>query len=82
MFRALSCVVYTLIDNYVCIEYLPCQSKTLSAISCYPTFKDTSFNLLLSIGIPELLLNIVSCHGWIHEETKFNCDIEFPNLSD
>ena len=36
--RVLSCVVYSLIDNYVCIEYLPCQSKTLISISSKPTF--------------------------------------------
>ena len=29
MYRVLSCVVYTLIDNYVFIDYLPCQSKQL-----------------------------------------------------
>ena len=52
LYIVLSCVVYTLIDNYVCIEYLPCQSKNLSIISCDPTFKDTSFNLLLGIVIP------------------------------
>ena len=50
--RVLRCVVYTLIDNYVCIDYLSCKSKTLSAISCNPTFKYTSFNTLLGIGIP------------------------------
>ena len=59
----LSCVVYTLIDNYECIDYLPCQSKTLCVISNNPTFKGTSFNLLLVIGIPEQLLNLVYCHG-------------------
>ena len=32
VYRVLSCVVYSLIDNYVCIEYLSCQSKTLSSI--------------------------------------------------
>ena len=52
VYRVLSCVVYTLIDNYVCIDYLSCKLKTLSNISCHPTFKDTSFNLLLGIGIP------------------------------
>ena len=31
-YRVLSCVVYTLIDNYVCIDYISCQSKTLSDI--------------------------------------------------
>ena len=48
----LSCVVYTLIDNYVFIDYMPFQSKTLIDISSNPKFKDTIFNLLLSIGIP------------------------------
>ena len=59
----LSCVDYSLIDNYVCIKYLLCQSKTLSFISSKPTFEQTSFNILPGIGIPELLLNLVYCHG-------------------
>ena len=25
MYRVLSCVVYSLIENYVCIDYLSCQ---------------------------------------------------------
>ena len=65
MYWVLSCVVYSLIDNYVCIDYISCQSKTLSRISSKPTFEQTSFNILISIGIPELLLNLVSCHGFI-----------------
>ena len=63
--RVLSCVVYTLIDNYVSIAYISCQSKTLSEISINPTFKDTSFNILLCIGILELLLNLVYCHRFM-----------------
>ena len=63
LYRVLSCVVYTLIYNYVCIDYMPCQSKTLSDILYNTTFKDTSFDILLGIGIPELLMNLVSCHG-------------------
>ena len=65
VYRVLSCVVYYLIDNYVCIDYLSCQLKTLSSISYEPTFEQTSFNILISIGIPELLLNLVSCHGFM-----------------
>ena len=64
VYRVLSCVVYSLIENYVCIEYLSCQSKKLSSISSKPKFEDIHFNILLSIGIPELLLNLVSCHGF------------------
>ena len=52
VYRLLSFVVYSLIDNYVCIDYLPFQSKTLSSISSKPTFEQKSFNILLGIGIP------------------------------
>ena len=75
-FRVLSCVVYNLIDNYVCIEYLSCQSKTLSKNLCNTTFKDTSFNILIGIGILELLLNLVSCHKFIKKPNStviINC---------
>ena len=70
MFRLLSCVVYTRIDNYVCIEYFSCQSKTFFDISNHATFKETSLNLLLGIGIPELLLNLVSCHGFMFKSNS------------
>ena len=33
LYRMLSCVVYYLTDNYVCIDNLLCQLKTLSSIS-------------------------------------------------
>ena len=69
MYRVLSCVVYTLIENYVCIDYLSCQSKTLCAISSNSSFKETSFVLLLGIGIPELLLSLVYFDGFM---LKFN----------
>ena len=65
IYRVLSCVVYSLIDNYVSIYYLSCQSKTLSSISSKPTFEDTSFNISIVIGILELLLDVVSCHGFM-----------------
>ena len=65
VYRLLSYVVYTPIDNYVCIYHLSCQSNTLCGISNYATFKEISFNLLINIGITELLLNLVSCHGFM-----------------
>ena len=34
LYIVLSCVVYSLIENYVCIDYISCQSKTLTPI--YP----------------------------------------------
>ena len=82
LFRVLSCVVYTLIDNYVCIEYLPCQSKTLCDISKNTTFKETTFNLLLGIGIPGLLLNLVYCNGFTMKSNStviLNCQSRLIN---
>ena len=64
-YRVLSCVFNPPIYTYVCADYLSCQSKILSNISINPSFKEKSFNLLLGIGIPELLLNLVSCNGFI-----------------
>ena len=65
MHRVLSCVVYTIIEKYFCIDYLSYQSKTVSTTLWNPTFKDKSFKLLLGIGITELLLNLLSFHGFI-----------------
>ena len=70
VYRVLSCVIYTLVDNYVFIDYLSCQSKILYYISINLSFKETSFNLLLSIEIPELLLNLVSCHGFMKKSNS------------
>ena len=52
LYRVLNCVVYTLIEKYVCINYLSCQTKTLCGISKNSTSKEIIVNLLLDIGIP------------------------------
>ena len=68
--RLLSCVIYSLIENYFCIDYLSCQPKTLIIISSNRIFKQTSFNILIFIGIPELLLNIEYCHGFMKKANE------------
>ena len=60
----LICVLYSQIENYVCIKYLSCQYKTLSSIYSNRIFEQTSLNILLGIGIPEVLLSLLSCHGF------------------
>ena len=82
-YRVLSCVVYYFIDNDVCIDYLSCKSKTLSSISSKPIFEQTSFNILLSIGIPERLLNLVSCNGFMKKPNStviLNCRSRLVNI--
>ena len=31
-FKVLSCVIYTIISNYICINYLACESKKLDEL--------------------------------------------------
>ena len=62
VYRVLSYVVYTLIENYVCIDYLSCQSKILCKFQAIQHLRE-KINLLLGIGIPELLLDLVYCYG-------------------
>ena len=66
VYRVLSCVVYYPIYNYVCIDYLFCQSKTLSSISSQPTFENkfqyiTRYWHSRTVTKPSIL-------SWIHEE--------------
>ena len=67
MYRVLSCVLYSVIENYACIDYLCCQYKTLSSISSDKISEQASYNILLGIGIPEVLMNLVSCHGFVEK---------------
>ena len=76
VYKVLSCVVYFLMKCFVCIDYLSCQSKTLSSISSKPIFEEISLNLSLVIGIPELLLNLVYFHGFMKKPNStviLNC---------
>ena len=67
--KVLSCVIYTIISNYVCIDYLGSESKKLSelALGSGGGFKheEKSHDKILGIGIPDLLMNLMSCHGFL-----------------
>ena len=74
--RVLSRVLYSFIENYVCIDYLGCQYKRLSTICSDKIFSGMSYNSFLGIGIPEVLMNLISCHGFM----KDNFFIRVPLL--
>ena len=65
----LSCVIYNRIKNCVCINHLAFQSKKLSEIPAGSgegsKHCDKSFDRILGIGIPDLLMNLMSCHGFL-----------------
>ena len=64
VYRLLSCVLYYFIENYVCIDYVCCHSRTLSVIASDKIFKEASYKWLLGISIPKLLMNLVYFHGF------------------
>ena len=72
VFKVLSCVVYTMIEKYVCIDYLCTLNNKLSEIKVnYANLnkhEDQDYNNLFGIGIPDILMNIVSCHGFINND--------------
>ena len=65
----LSCVIYYVIDNYVCIDYLCFHSKTLSFIYFDKISEEASYDGLLGIGIPEVLMNLISCHEFTNKNS-------------
>ena len=57
-FRVLSCVLYTIIDHYVYIDYLACQSNKLS-VMCMGKYQGTYFNEFVGIVIIYFLINVL-----------------------
>ena len=48
----------------MCVYYLFLQPAKLSL--AYKGFENTTFNDISGIGIPGLLMNIISCHGFVN----------------
>ena len=73
-FRVLSCVIYTIIKNYVCIYYLACLSKILSETNMGSKegskYGDKSFNIILGIGFTDLLINLMYYHGFLKNKSS------------
>ena len=68
-FKVLSWVIYTIFSNNVCIDYLACESEKLSEIPVGSggVLKHGKQKLwqILGIRIPDLLMNLMSCHGFL-----------------
>ena len=60
MFRVLSCVIYTIISKYVCIDYLGSEKSKLSYLRLGVSGRyknlDKNYDNVLGFGIPDLLL--------------------------
>ena len=53
-------------DKYVCVDYLCSTQTKLYITSKGQGFENRTYNAVSGIGIPELLLNIISCHVFVN----------------
>ena len=69
IFRVLSCVIYTIISNTVCIDYLGSEKSKLSylRLRIIGRYKhlDKKYDKVLVFVIPDILLNLLSCQGFL-----------------
>ena len=81
MFRVLSCVIYTIIINYVCTDYLGSEKK-LSDLRLGPggSYKNLNkkYDNVLGLCIPDLLMNLLSCYGFL-KNNDYVVILKFPN---
>ena len=70
MFSVLSYVIYTIIRNYVCIDYLGSEKSKLSDLRLVVagSYKHIGkrYDNVLGFGIPDLLLNLLSSQGFMN----------------
>ena len=63
MYKVIGSVIYTIINNYICIGYMIMMQDNLSNHD--NNFKNTKLNNVSGLGIPDVLMNIMSCHGFL-----------------
>ena len=82
MFKVLSCVVYAIIDRYVCIDYLDTEIKKISQLklgrSLETIHEDKDYDNLFGIGIPDIFMNMLSCQGFINNNDSIEI-LKCPN---
>ena len=70
MFKVLSCVIYTIIDRYVCIDYLGTETNKISKIhlgfSLKTSHENKDYDNLFGIGITDNLMNMFSCQVFLN----------------
>ena len=82
MFKVLSCVIYKIIDRYVCIDYLGTEINKISQLKLGSSFKirheDKDYDNLFGIGIPDIFMNMLSCQGFLNNN-DYIVILKYPN---
>ena len=64
MYKVTRSVIYTIIDDYICLDYLVLLKENLSKHD--NNFEKNKFRDLSALGIPDICMNIMSCHGFLN----------------
>ena len=62
MFKVLEIDIYSLFDSDMCLYYLCLHQEKLSKKD--KLFNITTFDNISGVGITDVLINIISCHGF------------------
>ena len=62
MYTLIGKVIYTIFNNYICLDYLGIFQYKWSKHN--NKFENTKSEDLSGLGIPDTLMNIMSCHGF------------------
>ena len=65
-FKVLISIVYCIMDNFVCVDYICWQEKKLYVTNKGQVFENRTYNDVSGVGIPELLMNIIWCHVFLN----------------
>ena len=63
MYKVIGAVIYNVIDEYICIYYPGLIQEKLSKND--NNFKNTVFKDLSGLVIPDILMKIMPCHGFV-----------------
>ena len=79
MVKLLSSVGYCIMDNYVCAYYLCCMKSKIHVHFVNKGFENTTYNAVSCVSIPGILMNIISCCGFVKDKNSdviFSCRIK------
>ena len=62
MFKVLEIDIYSLFDSDMCLYYICLHQEKLSKKD--KLFNITTFDNISGVGITDVLINIISCHGF------------------
>ena len=75
MYKVIGEVINTITDEYICLDYLGLFQENLSKHD--DKSKNTKFNNLSGLVIPEILISIMSCHDSVKSSiSKLSCHVE------